>query len=225
MSASFFKNWVEFVPPGLEICPVQLPGREERARETWNGSTSALCAELGNQVASEASDVPFTFFGHSLGGRLAFETASCLESRGRAAPRAVFLAATSDPGTLTAEDRRCHLMESAEFELYAAQFSRFPEDLRRYPRQFQWVLTLLRADFALFATASELPDVSIGCPLVVYGGSADPKVTPSHLEPWRLRSTRFEGRRTVRGDHFFPTSDNDDFKVKFALELQKLLEI
>lgn len=49
---SIFRTWAEDLPAAVDVCPVLLPGRDDRLLE-----------------------VPFAFFGHSMGGLIAFELA------------------------------------------------------------------------------------------------------------------------------------------------------
>src|SRR5881398_82569 len=64
--ASIFRTWANDVPTGVEVCPVQLPGRESRLIEQPFTRLSPLVQALA-QAISPYLDVPFAFFGHSMG--------------------------------------------------------------------------------------------------------------------------------------------------------------
>src|SRR5688572_21943118 len=64
--ASAFRLWPPALAPEVEVCPIQLPGRENRLLETPFTDVSALVAALATAL-EPAVDRPFALFGHSLG--------------------------------------------------------------------------------------------------------------------------------------------------------------
>src|SRR5687767_9586753 len=74
IGVSAYRSWGAALPPDIEICPVQLPGRESRQNET-------PLTRLDDMVDAAAEglrpfmNVPFALFGHSMGALLAFELA------------------------------------------------------------------------------------------------------------------------------------------------------
>ena len=66
----------------VEVLPVQFPGRETRFREPLHCSGSNRSVEALAPVARAELDRPFAFFGYSLGGLVAFETARELRRAG-----------------------------------------------------------------------------------------------------------------------------------------------
>jgi len=61
--ATPFRAWEELVGPGVELCAVRLPGRENRVREPPLSSAAAIVEELSPVVAGDAG-TPFALFGH-----------------------------------------------------------------------------------------------------------------------------------------------------------------
>jgi surfactin synthase thioesterase subunit len=149
-------------------------------------------------------DLPFAFFGHSLGGRIAFEVARAMEADGRPAPRHVVLAASMDPSALDTSDRLCHELPDHAFEAYVAGFGGSPDQLRRYPRQYRAVMDLLRADMEVVATASEPVEPRLRAPLSILSGRDDPAVRESGLAGWAERAGGGFSRTSFAGGHFFP---------------------
>ena len=70
--ASIFRQWSENMPEGVEVCAVQLPGRENRIAEPPFRILASLVEAMVEALAPYF-DVPFAFFGHSLGAKIAFE--------------------------------------------------------------------------------------------------------------------------------------------------------
>ena len=65
-SAASYRNWRTFAAPGIDFCPVELPGRGSRNSEAPLTSLAELVARIASPI-EPLLDVPFAFFGHSVG--------------------------------------------------------------------------------------------------------------------------------------------------------------
>jgi surfactin synthase thioesterase subunit len=95
MGATVFRRWPDRID-AVEICLVQLPGRENRMREAAIGDMGELSAALASAL-EPLLDVPYAFFGHCLGGRIAYATALACLDRGLPAPRQTFASSCLAP--------------------------------------------------------------------------------------------------------------------------------
>ena len=78
-NAAFYRPLRRFMPPEIDLCPVELPGRAARLDEPPFVSMSALMEELRHALQPLMA-VPFGFFGHSVGSWMAYEAARQLRS-------------------------------------------------------------------------------------------------------------------------------------------------
>src|SRR5689334_24570553 len=69
--ASSYLSWGSTITPDIEICPVQLPGRENRLHEKPFVQMEPLMATLA-EVLYPHMTMPFAFFGHSMGAIISF---------------------------------------------------------------------------------------------------------------------------------------------------------
>ena len=90
--ASFFRPWIGMLSPDIEVCPVQLPGRENRLKERPFNQFSPLISELA-QALRPYLDRPFAFFGHSMGALVSFGLARHLREQNDPMPRHLFISA------------------------------------------------------------------------------------------------------------------------------------
>ena len=65
-SASVFRDWPDRLPKSVEVCAIQLPGRETRLSEPAFTRLHPLVQELA-QALLPSLDRPFAFFGYSVG--------------------------------------------------------------------------------------------------------------------------------------------------------------
>src|SRR5438105_324520 len=94
--AALFRTWADALPPTIEICPVQLPGRETRFREPAISRWDPLLGQLAEALAPYL-DRPFAFFGHSMGALLAFELAHRLRTHYGLRPTHLFASGCAAP--------------------------------------------------------------------------------------------------------------------------------
>ena len=72
--ASAFASWADLMPPEVEHCAVQLPGRETRLREKPFSRLPPLVRALRESLRPYLHK-PFAFFGHIMGPLISFELA------------------------------------------------------------------------------------------------------------------------------------------------------
>src|SRR5438552_7109196 len=94
--ASAFRCWPDALPASIEVCPVQLPGRETRFREPPYTRLAPLAEALGHALRPFL-DRPFAFFGHSMGALVAFELTRWLRRAGGPQPAHLFVSACAAP--------------------------------------------------------------------------------------------------------------------------------
>src|SRR5262249_5238616 len=78
-NATLYRPLTRCMPPEVDFCPVELPGRAARLDEPPFTSMSALMEGLDHAL-QPLMGVPFGFFGHSVGACVAFEAARRLRS-------------------------------------------------------------------------------------------------------------------------------------------------
>lgn len=94
--ASIYRDWQASLPDFIEVCPIQLPGREERIEEMAISDIDSLLSELVKLLHGE-SDIPFAFFGHDLGGLIAFAFTTYLRRQNLPLPVHLFVSAYTTP--------------------------------------------------------------------------------------------------------------------------------
>ncbi|MFC0435369.1 thioesterase II family protein [Kutzneria buriramensis] len=163
------------LPDTVEVCAVQLPGRENRFAEPALTSMSEAVAALAPLIA-EHTDLPYAFFGHSMGSLIAFETTRWLRALGTRLPDRLFLSGMRAPHLPDRDPR--HTLPDDKL-LATAEFAGVDEELQ------ELLLPLLRADLTLCETYTYRPEPPLPCPLTVLAGSDDHTVDSTELADWR----------------------------------------
>lgn len=200
--ASVYRLWPRELPGGVEVCAVQLPGRESRWREEPFRRVEPLADAVTEALRARLAR-PFAFFGHSMGAVVAFEVSRRLRRRGLEGPRHLFVSGRSAP-RVELSDPPIHDLPREEFFAELRRFSGTPEEVLRNRELLELVEPLLRADFSVSETYRYRPDAEpLAVPLTALGGAEDPEVAPEHLARWREETTGPFQEHLLPGGHFF----------------------
>lgn len=201
-TARIYRPWVMQAPPNIEIVPIQLPGREKRMGEPAFTRMDALIDSIIYFFESEFSRGPFALFGHSMGGKIAFELARTLEKHTASAPAHLFVSGISAP-QLRVRTPRVHQLADEALLDELRRLNGTPEELLRNEELMGLMLPFIRADYTLSETWKYRPGAPLRCPITAFGGRQDPDADETELAAWRqLTSNQFE-MRLFEGDHFF----------------------
>jgi medium-chain acyl-[acyl-carrier-protein] hydrolase len=205
--ASTYRGWGASLPPDLEVCPVQTPGRENRLREAPYLTLKPMIPVLADAL-QPYMDLPFVFFGHSLGSLAAFELARELRRRGWTQPVHLFVSGRCSPD-LPPREEEIHALPEAEFIEKIREMNGTPEEVLQHQELMKLLLPILRADFTVHETYEYSEEEPLDMGFSAFGGLADPDVHREDLEAWK-KHTRGKFRlRMLPGDHFFINSSKD----------------
>ena len=208
-AASAYRTWADGLPPAVEVCPVQLPGRGSRFREAAFRRAEDLVPALAEGL-SPLLDLPFALFGHSMGAVVAFELARELRRRGGPAPVLVAVSGHQAPQRPDVEPPFSHLPDAAFLEEVRRRYDAIPPEVLAEEELLQLLLPVLRADIQVLETYAYAGGPPLGCPLSCFGGEDDPHVSLADLEAWRDETTAATRVRTFPGGHFFVESARPD---------------
>ena len=202
--ASVFRSWgdSEFLAD-VEVCAVQLPGRESRITEPPVGDLRRLVHMLC-EALEPYLDRPFVFFGHSIGALVSFELARELRRIRGIAPNHLFVSGCPAPH-LPDSERICDLHDD-EFLERVSRFNGTPPEVFNHSELMQLMLPALRADFSLRDRYVYREEPPLDCPIIAFGGMSDQHVNGVVLGSWRQHTRERFQLWLFQGDHFFVRS-------------------
>jgi len=199
--ASMFRPWLDALPPEIEVCPVQLPGRENRLREPLYQQFAPLVQALAEALQPYFT-LPFAFFGHSMGALLSFGLARHLRQQNASLPVQLFLSAYRAPQIPNLE-APLHLLPEAAFIKKLLSFNGTNPEVLENEELRQFLLPIMRADFAVCGTFRYTPEEPLACPISVLGGLQDSRVRQEDLLAWREQTSSAFTQRMLPGGHFY----------------------
>lgn len=217
-AAAAYGHWSALLPADIELLLVQLPGRHDRRTEQPFTRVEPLVQALREALEAEWDGRPFAFFGHSMGGMLAYRLTVALQRDSVPSPALLGISSWAPKGYLDGA-RELSDLPDAELAAKVADLGALPAVISASPDMLQVVLPTLRADLAVYGDHVDDGAV-VSCPVAAYGGKSDPLLVPGAMALWATRSSAFLGVHEFPGDHFYL----DDHAVAVAGDLARHLQ-
>ncbi len=199
--ASIFRLWPDGLPASIEVCPIQLPGRENRLREPpyihMEPLVRALCQALQPYL-----NMPYAFFGHSMGALVSFELARTLVCQNGLGPVHLFVSGHAAP-QIPPTTLCIHQLPEPEFIAELGRLNGTPSKVLQNVELMEFFLPALRADLAVNETYTYTSATRLDCPISAYGGLQDCVVGADGLAAWRDQTRGTFKLCMFSGDHFF----------------------
>jgi surfactin synthase thioesterase subunit len=205
-SASFFLPVAAALSPAVDVVAIQYPGRQDRRAERPLTDVAALADRI-RDVLLRQPPLPVTFFGHSLGATVGFETVRRLEASGSPVAH---LFASGRRAPSAQRDESVHLRDDNGILAEVRRLNGTAASLLDDQELMRAALPSLRADYQAAETYRCAPEVTIGCPVTVLTGDADPRTTLPEARAWERHTTSTCTVRTFPGGHFFITEQANE---------------
>ncbi|MBH8552280.1 thioesterase [Nostocaceae cyanobacterium CENA357] len=200
-NASIYRQWSELLPSDIEVCPIQLPGRENRSTEPPFTHVTPLVESL-LKILVPYLDLPYAFFGHSMGALISFELARQIRNQCYPEPQHLFVSGRRSPHLFTS-DYPIHQLPDTAFWEELRLYDGVPDMLLQNPQIAKFFLPLLRADFAINETYKYTPGMRFNYPITAFGGLQDKKVGSEEIMAWREMTNSDFYVHLFSGNHFF----------------------
>jgi medium-chain acyl-[acyl-carrier-protein] hydrolase len=196
-----FRTWPDFLPPHIEVCVPELPGREAEIDKVPIADIDVLVDLLLEQMLSHLS-IPYAVFGHSMGAFIAFELAHAIRRRGLREPTHLFASGQRAPKLPYPEKPIFTLPDAAFTAAVVARYDGIPKEILQDREFMQLMLPTLRADFTLGENYRYRGAGPLACPIIVLGGLQD-GLKQWQLEAWAPETSARCSVHLFPGGHFF----------------------
>jgi surfactin synthase thioesterase subunit len=210
-----YNQWAAALPD-VEVCAVQLPGREVRLREPPIDDLRQLLTGIAGGLGPYLKPArpgdrptPFAFFGHSFGALVAFELTRALRRSGAPLPEVLLVSGRGGP---SAPQRHAPLHGIPGIAFARAVSDRYggiPAALFEEPELLELLLPMVRADLKITEQHAYVDEPPLPVRIHVFGGDQDAVVAQSDLQLWRKETSRELALQMFPGGHFFVNDVRD----------------
>jgi medium-chain acyl-[acyl-carrier-protein] hydrolase len=197
-----YHSWPNHLPSDVEVCAIQLPGRDSRLREKPFIDLLALVDALAEGLSPWLAS-PYALFGHSMGALIAYGLVRHIRRQGGNPPVRLFVSGRRAPH-VPGRQSPCHHLPDPEFvETLVQRYNGIPKAVLAEPELMDLFLPILRADFTLMETYSHVPEEPLQQAITVFGGIDDQSVNRADLDAWKDVTRGETDLHILQGDHFF----------------------
>jgi surfactin synthase thioesterase subunit len=219
--AAAYRLWPAGLSRDVDVCAIQLPGHETRIKEPPLTTISSLVEALVPALRPFL-DVPFAFFGHSMGAVVALEVARGLVSVRAQAPSHLVVSSRRAPHLPDPEPPLRALADDAFVAELDRRYGGLPAEITSCRELMDLFLPTIRADVAALETHRPPPREPLACPISAFGGSDDRLIAREHLDAWRHETSGAFRVRVFRGDHFYLHARRDEVLADLSSVLAPL---
>lgn len=195
---------------GIEVVSCHLPGRETRWREPAYTRMPPLLDALEVAITPWL-DMPFAFFGHSMGALIAFSLARRLRSTNKAVPFRLIVSSCRAPH-LPLRMPSLHTMTEPQFlDELQRRYEKLPAVIMDDAEMRSIYLNALNADFELFESVEYCVEPPLSSGIVALGSYDDAAVTIDEIKAWELHTSGPFESHFVPGNHFYFRSATSEF--------------
>lgn len=221
--ASFYRTWSKALPDTIEVCAIQLPGRETRMREKRLTDSSVLAKQIANAMLPYL-DRPFALFGCSLGALLAFEVIRELRRQRQAEPLHLFVVSVRAPHAPVVHPAIADLPRD-EFIEKINYYYQPDDEVWETPEILDIFLPVLRDDITIVDHYQYEDEPPLSCSIDVFAGANDRGTPLSSAGAWREQTSAGFELTIFNGGHFFFHQSLSEIQLKVRQRMNQLVSI
>ncbi|GAA0736782.1 thioesterase II family protein [Clostridium oceanicum] len=205
--SSVFRKWTNMFPSDVGVYPIQYPGRENRIGEKPIKKMEDLIEKIYDSIKDYLKDVPFVFFGHSLGTKIIYELTLKIERELNIKPKALIVSAGRAPFYL--ESKPIYHLKDDEFVKELKRFSGTPKEILSNKDLMKIFIPMLRADFQIDETYIKKNLEKLDVPILGFMGTKDEEMTLKELKDWEKVTKKTFKYEMIEGGHLFINTNKE----------------
>jgi len=199
-SATIYSRWRRSLQPGIDVMPVELPGRGRRIAEALPSGIVSLARQLAVELRHDLGG-RYALLGHSLGALVAFELARALRDLSAPDPVALFVSGSEAPSERDSE-WYADIETDAQLTAKLLELDGTPAEALGNEELMRMMLPIVRADFRMCSEYRHEVRPRLSCPIWILAGRQDRPSIPA-LEAWHRETLRPGELTLFDGGHFF----------------------
>lgn len=218
-NAYSFAPWRKGFSKGIEVIPIQLPGRGNRIKEPMYREMEQLVEDLHKAISIFFRGKPFGFFGHSMGGLVSIALCQKLETRG-IKPTVTILSSCS---SYHCNQWRIDQLSDKDFLIMLKKYEGLPKKILEKEELIRFFLPCIKNDFLLCQRQRLNPRPQLSCPLYYFFGRQDQQINHSDaVEEWKPFTSHSSIVKEFSGGHFYLFEEKNTLCQEIERIIQKI---
>lgn len=196
-----FRAWRPLLAADVGLIALRLPGHGVRLREAPYRDWDALIMDAFDALAPELAE-PHAFFGHSFGGRLAYELTHLAALRFPGMTRRLFVGGCRSPDH-PQQLPYMHRLDDPQFRSALHAMGGTPEEILGDDALMRMMLPTIRAEIRLAEVWDDRHGKGVDVPITAVCGRTDRTDGPVAMRGWSGFSLRDGELIELSAGHFF----------------------
>ncbi|KIZ17549.1 thioesterase II family protein [Streptomyces natalensis] len=200
-SPDLFRAWSDGLSDHVELLAVRLPGRGKRIKEAHYQDWETLLQDTFDALVHHVAE-PHALYGHSFGGRLAYELAQLTTATFPGMTRRLFISGSRSPDQ---SQRRPYMHEMSENGFIDALrgMGGTPAEILDNTFMMRFFLPAIHAEIRLAELWDDRHGTGVDTPLTAMYGRTDPIDDHASMAGWKGFTRQASELLEMDGGHFF----------------------
>ncbi|NIM14920.1 MAG: thioesterase [Candidatus Aminicenantes bacterium] len=202
-AAAAFNKWRQYLDKYIDLRAVELAGRGKRIYDPPYNSIEEAVDDVFNLISEELAKGPYAFYGHSMGGIIAYELAYKIRDNNLPEPLHIFFSGRGAPNIPCEDDEMYHLLPEDEFREKIIELGGTPKEFFDHLELLEVLLPMLRSDFKIAETYEHNGEIKpLDYDITVFIGKEE-EVNAEQMHGWREHTNKVCTIYYFAGEHFF----------------------
>ena len=203
-NASIYNRWKTKIDNTISLFAVQLAGRADLYSEDLIVDLDILLDRLYKEIKPYL-DKPFVFFGHSMGGFIAYALTAYIEKVSQKRPEFIIISATQPPEYYYG--KKDYLLSDRELKEKLKKSGATPDEILNSKELMDIILPIYRADYKLLET-NKIAKEKIETKAFIFNSEED--IKKEIIMEWQEYFAQKIEYIKFNGGHFFIHKEEED---------------
>lgn len=201
-SAIIYEKWRRAIHPSIELIPIEYSGRGKRFNESLYMDLDEVVDDIYNIIKNDIDDIPYSFFGHSMGSLVSYELSHKIKKLNHRQPAHIFFSGRSAPNHKNRE-KELHKLNDEDFKEELFRLEGTPREILEHSELMDIYLPILRSDFKVVEKHVYKDNLDkLDCNFTILYGKDD-SMTINEIADWQMHTNGKCNFIKFPGGHFF----------------------
>lgn len=210
-STVIYNKWRKYLLSSIDLIPIELSGRGRRINELFYSDIQEAVDDIYSMIV-DSLDMPYSFYGHSMGTILAYEVTMKIINNGHRSPCHLFLSGRYPPHIR--KEKNLSNASDEEFKKEILSLGGTSKEILEDNGLMKMFLPIIRADYRIvesYRFKNDNKPFDFG--ITIFNGNDDEDVTEIDLEAWKEYTTKRFSCFKFKGGHFFINDEENQKRI------------